>query len=286
MQASDLVELAALISAEAPSLLRRAARFSLSGADAYWTSSKCRLDRWLRQLKLGCSPRNARPADGQMVRPASFATCLEVFTSEVLTRVWAAAAAAEDQRTDRGEFAPIAHSVLFGHQEVRLRVLNVMTAELEGPASRRQRQAQRLDRVRRASERWTDLLLAPLADLCDLEAIAHDPARVRDFAADRIDERDAPTAKRARTILNLSLRSTFRRFSAWPSRNADLNSQIAAAILTCLNFDSLDPAGGLLEGPTYSWLLHARLSSATSDAERLVEDLLFPDRSVPNVSSR
>jgi hypothetical protein len=282
MQASDLVELAALISAEAPSLLRRASRFSPAGGDAYWTASKCRLDRWTRQLKFDCAPGGSRAVDARMEHPACFATCLEVFTSEVLTRVWAAAAEAEDQRSELTEFAPTAHSILFGHQEARSRVLNFMTTDLEGRPSRWQQQAQRLDRVRRVSERWTDLLLAPLADLCDLEAIAHDPARVRDFAADRIDERDAPTAKRARTILNLSLHSAFRRFSAWPSRNADLNSQIAAAILTCLNFDSLDPAGDPLEGQTYSWLLHARLSSATSDAERLVNDLLDTDCFSPN----
>jgi hypothetical protein len=274
MQASDLVELAALISAEAPSLLRRAARFSPAGGDAYWTASKCRLDRWTRQLKFGCGPPDSRAADARMEHPACFATCLEVFVSEVLTRVWAAAAAAEDQRSELTEFAPIAHSILFGHQEARLRVLSFVTADLEGRPSRRQRQAQRLDRVRRVSERWTDLLLAPLADSCDLEAIAHNPARVRDFAADRIDERDSPIAGRARALLNLSLRSAFRRFSAWPSRNADLNSQIAAAILTCLNFDSFDAAGGPLEGQTYSWLLHARLATVTSDAERLVQDLL------------
>jgi hypothetical protein len=275
MHASDLVELAALVSAEAPAAFERGGRFSSAGADAYWVASKCRLDRWARQLKVR-DERASLAACGK--HPACLATCLEVLISEILTRVWAAAALASDRRGESTELAPVAQSILFGHHEARVNVLNLIAADLKGRPGSRQRQAQRLDRVRRVSERWTDLLLAPLAKFCDLEVIAHDPARVRDFAEDRIDERDSPTADRSRAILNSSLHSAFHRFAAWPNRNADLNSQIAAAILNCLNLDSLDPASTTLEGPLSSWLLQARLLNATNETERMVSDLLEADR--------
>jgi hypothetical protein len=275
MHASDLVELAALVSAEAPAVLGRGGRFTAAGADAYWVASKCRLDRWARQLKGGRDERARLTTCGE--HPACWATCLEVLISEILTRVWAATAIAADRRGETSELAPVAQSILFGHHEARVNVLNLIAADLKGRPGSRQRQAQRLDRVRRVSERWTDLLLAPLAKFCDLEAIAHDPPRVRDFAEDRIDERNSPTADRARAILNSSLHSAFHRFAAWPSRNADLNSQIAAAILTCLDLDSLDPASATWEGPLFSWLLQARLLNATNKTERLVNELLAPE---------
>jgi hypothetical protein len=281
MHASDLVELAALVSAEAPAAFRRGGRFSSAGADAYWVASKCRLDRWARQLKSGSDERTSLAA---CEHPACLSTCLEVLISEILTRVWAAAAIAADRRGETSELAPVAQSILFGHHEARVTVLNFIAADLKGRPGSRQRQAQRLDRVRRVSERWTDLLLAPLSAFCDLEAIAHDPARVRDFAEDRIDDRESPTGDRARAILNASLHSAFQRFSAWPSRNADLNSQIAAAILTCLNLDSLDPASTTFEGPLSSWLLQARLLNATNETERLVNGLLEADQ--PNSVTR
>jgi hypothetical protein len=124
--------------------------------------------------------------------------------------------------------------------------------------------------------------LAPLAEFCDLESVAHDAARVRDFAEDRIDERDQPTAGRARALLSASLHAAFQQFSAWPSRNADLNSRIAAAIFTCLNFDSLSLPGGPFGGPTNPWLLFTRLSAATTDAERLINQLLMTDSVGPD----
>ncbi len=202
----------------------------------------------------------------------------------MLTRVWAAASIAADERSESSELAPVAQSILFGHQEARKNVLNLIAANLKEEPGRQHQQAQRLDRVRRVSERWTDLLLAPLAEFCDLQAVAHDPARVRDFAEDRLDERDLPTAGRARALLSASLRAAFRQIMAWPSRSADLNSQIAAAVLTCLNFDSLDVSSGSLERPVCSWLLYARLAATTTDTERLVSDLIALERTLPQNS--
>jgi hypothetical protein len=282
MHAADLVELAALISAETPTMFQRGSRLSSAGADAYWTASKCRFERWSRQLKTGRDERNRQAAHGD--HPAGFATCLEILTSEVLTRVWAAAAIAADGRSESSELAPVAQSILFGHHEARVNVLNLIAAHLQGKPGRHQQQAQRLDRVRRVSERWTDLLLAPLAEYCPPETVAHDPARVRDFAEDRIDEGDLPTAGRARALLSASLRTAFQRFSTWPSRNADLNSQIASAVLSCFDIDSLALSGGPLGGPTHSWLLFARLATATTDTERLVNDLLALERTLPQNS--
>ena len=61
--------------------------------------------------------------------------------------------------------------------------------------------------------------------------------RVADFAEDRLDGQSSSIGLRAREIMDASLRATFRRWPAPPSGNADLNGQIAAAIVACLDFD-------------------------------------------------
>jgi hypothetical protein len=194
--------------------------------------------------------------------------------------MWAAAAAANDQMAGQSELGPVAQSVLFGHQEARHRVLSLIAAGRQRERCREGTplSAGRLDQLRRVCERWTDLLLAPLAKRCEIERFAHDPSRVADFANDRIDEPGSPHGLRARQILGASLRATFRGTSRAPSGNADLNEQIAAAILQCLNLERLEASGVRLESPTYGWLFHARVESAAGAAERMVADLLADER--------
>jgi hypothetical protein len=270
MQASDLVELAALISAETPGLLGRGGRISAAGIDAYWTASKCRLDRWSRRLKdAGDSDECGYGKSAALARSCT-ATCAEILTSEILTRIWTAATAASDQTVQASDLEPIAQSILFGHQEARHRVLNLIAAGIDREAS----EAARLDKLRRVCERWTDLLLAPLAALCKIGDFAHDPARVDDFAQDRLDEGNSPFAPRAREILSASLQSTFRHGPFSPTSTADLNASIAASIFACLGAECFEAPGVRLGSLTYGWLFHARVLNATSDAQRLVAELL------------
>jgi hypothetical protein len=274
MQSCNLVELAALISAETPGLLRTEGRFSAAGIDAYWTASKCRLDRWSRRLRLARDGDGAGSNSSILGEKSCWATCTEILTSEILTRVWTAAAAAADRAVQISELWPVSHSILFGHQEARRRVLNLIAAGHE----RDERSAGQLDQLRRVCERWTDLLLAPLAELCDLEPVAHNPSRAADFARDRLDERKSGVVSKAREILNASLKSTFRRSSAAPSLNADLNAQIASAIFACLNLERLEAAGVRLESLTYGWLFQSRVMNLAAGAESLVAGLLAEDR--------
>ena len=46
MHARELVELAAIVSAHGPVLVRGVERLSEQGMEEYWTASKIRLDRW------------------------------------------------------------------------------------------------------------------------------------------------------------------------------------------------------------------------------------------------
>ena len=210
-----------------------------------------------------------RTIDAAALERSRWALGTEILMSEILTRVWTGAVAAADRRAGGDELSPAARSILFGHAEARQRVLQRIAADPDRPP----RSASRLDQLRRVCERWTDLLLAPLAGICDVAAIAHDAARVADFAQDRRDAQRLVAAQ-ARGLLDASLRSTFRRWPAPPTGNADLNSQIAAAIMACLDCEQLDRPGSRPESVTYAWLFQARVTSAAAAAQRLVDELL------------
>ncbi len=267
MNASDLVELAGLVSSATPALLRGDGKLNAAGGETYWTASKCRIDRWSRRLKESGSL--VSEAGNSTSAPQVLYVCEEILMAEILTRVWTAACAASDQSSGERELELIGRSVLVSHLESRRRVLNLMSTAPPGAA---QRAARSLDHLRRVCERWADLLLAPFAPICNLEMIAHDRRRVLDFAQDSDEDArrdEISTTDQRRQLLSTSLRQAFQRPDTAANRNADLNAQIAAGILGCLGDASYD-------GPDVcaDWLCHARLISSTAHAEQLISRLL------------
>ncbi len=264
MNVAELVELAALVSAESGSLLETPASAFAPGLDAYWAASKSRLDRWSRRLK-SC---RALPAESVKSLPASgrmtVALCEEILASEILSRVWTATLAAVDRAAGQGELEPIGRSIMVGHQDARNRVLHLIAA---GKNSESAPAATKLNRLRCACERWTDLLLAPLSEVADMTSLAHDPARVADMADDFRDEADSVAPQR-KAMFAASLKSAFPPTLGVPTLNADLNAQLAAGVLAC--FDS-DTVAAISLAP---WLWHARVMNATAAAERWVGELL------------
>ena len=261
MHSSQLVELAATVSAQGSALLRGGEQLLPGGIDAYWLASKCRLDRWSRRLKQRGAARGDEGAKHDAARRSLSAACQEILTSEILTRVWTGLLAAADRRHG-SEFEPIGRSIFVGHLEARRRVLGLI-ASSDGLTYV---QCRNLNQLRRVCERWSDLLLAPLAGLCDVTQLAHDPARALDFAQDHDDDVQAGHAAKAQAISAASLQSTFGKRPFFPTFNADVNADIAVAVLACFPADSISS--------TANWLWHARLLGTTADAERLLAGLL------------
>ena len=90
-------------------------------------ASKSRLDRWGRTLK----QITTRAAEQGPLSPGAQETQVrgvveEVFTSEMLTRVWAAVSCAHDRKLAADLAEPIARGVLIGHLEARHRVLTLL----------------------------------------------------------------------------------------------------------------------------------------------------------------
>ena len=268
MHARELVQLAAIVSAHGPVLVRGTRRLSASGVQQYWMESKCRLDRWFRSLGRFAHEAAARGSDGGRGQwPHVRGVLEEILTSEMLTRVWATVLCASDRQQGTLEAEPIARSIMIGHLEARHRVLQLL---VRGPGVDAEA-AVRLNHLRRRTERWTDLLIGYLAGLDPAAEFAFEPVRAQDFARDLRLQTACPGGRQAWPLLLSSLRAAFRHGLSDVSPNADLNARIATAILSCFPAELFDSTGQFHS----LWLL--RLFSATEDAQGMIAELLSPE---------
>jgi hypothetical protein len=273
MHANELVELAAAISAEGPALLGVPGAVSMVGLAPYWASSKCRLQRWSRRLKSFRDRLVVQPPSATAPWLAALPLCREVLASEILTRVCAGFWAAFDRQHGSREAEPLARSVWIGHLEARHCVLNLLARGKGLPGT----DAAALDRLRRASERWSDLLLAPFATLGEVTDLAHDAERLADFADDIADDHHFRTLGRTRNLWSASRIDAFASCRRLTTFNADLNAQIAASVLTCFDLDAGDDALSPTLSAFSRSLLCERLTTIATDAELWIAGLLEPE---------
>jgi len=270
MHAREMVELAAIVSAHGPVLIRRTGQLSPAAMEEYWTASKCRLDRWSRSLKSFASELPSAPDWWRQAQwPAVRGVIEEILTGEALARVWAAVLCAYDRQHGTAEAEPIARSVLIGHLEARHRVLTLL---VRGPGINSEA-AVKLNVLRRRTERWTDLLVGYLLGTADVSEMAINPERARDFAEDLRYQSDLPGGRHAWPLVLASLRAAFKQGLAPVSPNADLNNRIATSILACFQAELFDSFG------LFRSLWLDRLMHTTDDAEGLIEQYLHAESS-------
>jgi hypothetical protein len=268
MHSRELVELGALIAMHSPAIMRGTRRLANRGIEAYWSASKCRLDRWSTSLKrfatqIQHADDPPRDPQGQILLPV----LEEILTGEVLTRTWTAVAVAHDHLHRSSEIEPVARSVLLGHLEARNRALNLILGG-EGPGIAR---AVELNQLRRRSERWTDMLLGYVMAEQDVGEFAFDRHRARDFADDLRRRKGRSVDACARQLVMVALRAAFEKSLSPISPNADLNEHIATSLLCCLPSDLFETTGWL----NSLWML--RLNHTTSKTQDMIDELLSVD---------
>ena len=276
MHPSELVELAALVADHFPAFLLGSRELPDHGVRDYWVYAKCRSDRWQRALRAYTDALDAQLLPDRESWLAIRPILEEILASEILSRVWAAAASGHAQRHRTRELDPVARSILQSHQESRHRALNLMVYGrgfnmVESVA---------LNHLRRRCERWTDLLLGRMMQGADVTEFAFDAARTRDFAEDLQDARDEGEGRAHSDVgwqlAFASLKAAFQN-GMMPARpNADLNRRIGAAVISCFGSELFD-ADGLLKSV---WLL--RLESTASDTQGLIDELFRLDAAPVN----
>jgi hypothetical protein len=268
MQSCELIDLAAFVAAQGPLLIASRRQVPDAALAQYWTASKCRLDRWNRTL------RTAGAVDGQN-RTSSVANrhlaavCEEILISEMLTRIWSCVLTALDYSAGSGEAQPIAASVMAGHLEASNRVLSLISYK---PHTAHGADSE-LNRLRRLTERWTDLLLGSLGTQVHGANFAHDPTRLEEFSRDLSGRQEPEVRRKIWDLIISSLRTSLAAHIRGPAPNHDLNSRLAGAILACFPVNVFDATS------IYHSLWNLRLSAITADAQQLVDQLLAADSS-------
>ena len=264
MHASDLVELAAAVSAQGPALIAGDTQPSSAAVEQYWTASKCRLDRWSRTLRQFKTEAVLAGPDWRAAQwPRMRAVFEEILTGEILTRVFAAVVSGHDRRRNSDACEPAARSVLGGHLEARHRVLTILV----GGHGITAEQAMLLNGLRRRCERWSDMLLGYLVEYVEIKDFAVDKQRAADFSEDLRYQSELSGGSGPWALVQASLKAAFGRNLSSMAANPDLNEKIAHGVAGYFASDQFDSIGSLRS----VWM--ARLCNSADDAQEILDEL-------------
>ncbi|PQO41389.1 hypothetical protein [Blastopirellula marina] len=275
MHSRDQVQLAALLATHAPVQIRAMKQISSKGLEQYWINSKARLDRWGRLLKEHSEvikEAGAHRLNGHWdaIRPV----LEEILISDVLTRVWTSLCIAFDRIHQSESAEATVRSVFIGHLEARNRALNLMVYGRGLDADL----AVKLNRLRRRTERWTDMLLGYVAIATDVKNMGFDNDRVQEFTRDiREQARDGSHSAGWPLLLSSAL-DAFRTSTIDVPAHPHLNQQITSAIMACFGPELFDSTGVIRP------LWELRISNYADDTQTMVEELLSlesPGEEVP-----
>lgn len=170
----------------------------------FWSANRKLQNQWIHEL---------RSATGQLSDSAADnfeRIALELFLTELLTRVWATNWTISDRLLGRRDVERVMSNSLQGLSRVRRDVLLLMVRNWRGPA---EDCVSRLDRFRRRSERWADLLIASPAAEHDVWDFAVEIDRARDFGEEDWSRR-AGAANPVSLLVSAGLRVMFG--TSWP----------------------------------------------------------------------
>lgn len=269
-QACEFVELSALLTSHYHLALDVGNVPSSRNIEGYWTASRCRFNRWARQIKRMEVIQEHNQADlAEFLWCRIQPTLTEILTSEILTRVCAALAMIHNQQSGDKDWVAVAESIFSGHQEARQRTLRIILAQIPPPDSIRRD----MERLRRQAERWNDLFLGFLAVHTPMDAFAFSPQRVEDFADGLRYDQSSVTYSWPR--LQRGLHRAFHKNRICRLPNTALNDQIMLSMYGVMASAALD-----LESQ-FPTMWRMRLNHLADNADALIQDMLCDDVEVP-----
>ncbi|MDG2183112.1 MAG: hypothetical protein P8L78_15590 [Mariniblastus sp.] len=262
MHASQLAELGSWIALHAGNFIYGENHQPSLAATNYWTASKVRLQRWVAALKMfeqdfaNCDP-------GHDPWPAFEIVVQEILLSELLTRVWSATVITHDWYHQQDEMHGVAHSVHVAHIEAKNRAIRILLH------ARPQNEAvfDRLNRLRRRVERWTDMFLGQLPNGEKASVFGFDRSRVLDFNREQDDALESEIVMRQRVIAASFSVDVVRDQTPYAA-NPDLNRELAAGILDFFTADRFD-SNSMPKSTRMIWMEKAQI-----DTQLLLDELV------------
>jgi len=264
-------EIAALASAYSAHLIEGTQKLPDAALHRFWNQTKQRLHVWLRCLnRYQADLRTTAPAERRVVSKQVEPVIEEVFVSEILIRVWSAVLTAADHRRSTNHAEPIARSVLLGQLKARQLAMRLM---VNCPHELLDRAAL-LDRLRRKTERWTDLLLGHLVVRYPVVDFAFDERRARDFGSEQLASRVAGPDDRVWDLILAGLRLAFPIKQTLLATDSGHGCQIVRSVLSTFPADAF-----MVDGPFKS-VLHGRIDRSGIHPEE------SPLKSVPRSAGK
>ena len=220
---------------------------------------------WLRHLdglisEAGVTP----PEDHLRLWKTAEPLIAEVFVTEILTRVWAAILTAADLHRKDAVGGPIARHTLKGHTEARNRCLTLMVNSLQVPCVK----MSQVERLRRKSERWSDLLIGHLVLNYQLDAFAFESSRSLEFGQSQMREIIAATDEPVWEFVLAGVRLAFSSVDSVTAPSDVWNRGIVRSVLGSFPADSFDDTG------TFKSVRRVRIERPPEDSDKVSDALL------------
>ncbi len=248
LQLKDLVELTTFVATHWTHLVEAPEGPSLQALQMYWRAGRERNHQWLRLLQqarvcaaatssqtpLANADDNHQAQSWSLIRRVAE----EIFVSEMLTRLWTAVLIAWDDRQGIEWGGPIGRSVFIGHLEARRLCLQAMINAPDLVLH----EIVTLDRVRRQTERWSDVLLGPLCLCYPVTELAFSVQRAQDFA---YEAGAGLSGKAVQSLLAAGLTACFSESKFSQQVLSAETLLVASSILACFPSDAVASTGEL-----------------------------------------
>jgi len=261
----QITETAAFASARSTFLIESTAAIPDQHLHDYWKCCRGRTMDWLRHLdglisEAGVTP----PEDHLRLWKTAEPLIAEVFVTEILTRVWAAILTAADLHRKDTVGGPIARHTLKGHTEARNRCLTLMVNSLQVPCVK----MSQVERLRRKSERWSDLLIGHLVLNYQLDAFAFESSRSLEFGQSQMREIIAATDEPVWEFVLAGVRLAFSSVDSVTAPSDVWNRGIVRSVLGSFPADSFDDTG------TFKSVRRVRIERPPEDSDKVSDALL------------
>ncbi|NQV27720.1 MAG: hypothetical protein HQ518_25510 [Rhodopirellula sp.] len=256
----QIAETAAFASARSTFLIESTAAIPEQQLHDYWKCCRGRTIDWLRNLDGVISEASVTPPEDhdrlwQMASPL----IAEVFVTEILTRVWAAILTAADLHRNDAVGGPIARHTLKGHTEARNRCLTLMANTLQIPIVK----MSQVDRLRRKSERWSDLLIGHLVLNYQLDEFAFESNRSIEFGQSQMREIISATDEPVWDFVLAGVRLAFSSVDSVVASSDVWNRGVVRSVLGSFPADSFDGTG------TFKSIRRVRIERVQSDTDKI-----------------
>lgn len=261
----QIAETAAFATARSNFLIESTSAISEQHLHDYWKCSRGRTMDWLKVLDGLISEADVTPPDDhRRLWKTAEPLIAEVFVTEILTRVWAAVLTASDLHRKESVGSPIARNTLKGHTEARNRSLALMAGRLQVSVS----EMSQIDRLRRKSERWSDLLIGHLVLNYQLDEFTFECSRSVEFGQSQMREIISATDESVWEFVLAGVRLAFSSFDDLSLSSDVWNRRVVRAVLGSFPADSFDDAG------TFKTVRRARIERPQADSDKLVAALM------------